>query len=130
MYIRIKFCDLESSETEETMMTLLGSPSGTALSSKNNMYISLRHLLNRKDLHYWYLDDDIIENHYNGYVSTKNHLLSFTGVESVSFLPIINVPRPTNDTECINLEHMIYECETTYDLERCGLYLSESEAKE
>jgi hypothetical protein len=87
--IRINFENLDSKETNETLETFFGSPSGTCLSSTNAFQISSDEIEEKTKgfASFWSLDIDILNKHYYG-VSSLTHLNTYSGVKSVDILTI------------------------------------------
>lgn len=81
MIIRIEFEDLQSEGTQETQFQFFGSPNGTCLTSTGAHPINA---VSNSPVIFWYLDSDIIDEHYSGWSSCKDHLESFPGVKSVT----------------------------------------------
>lgn len=93
MYIRIEFENLESKETDETMQTFLGSPSGTCLSSSNSFMILPQQLREKRPspIVFWYLDINILNQYYTGVLNALSHLKSYKGVKSIDILDVKDV---------------------------------------
>lgn len=88
MYIRIEFENLESTETQNTMMDFGGSPSGTCLSSTNGWSLTTSAVQAANPaLYFWHLDEEILNKHYGGMESALNHLRGYAGVRSITVLP-------------------------------------------
>ena len=90
MYIRIEFEDVESDKTKDTQCLLLGSPSGTCLSSSNSRRLFSKEIIEvvGNSVVFWYLDVDIINKHYCGVRTCLNELVRYPGVRRVDVLPI------------------------------------------
>ena len=89
MIIRIEFTNCESLETQDTMQTFYGSPSGTCLTSSNSCFLRPEQIYKQKGLSvgFWYLDIDILNKHYYGVISALSDLLKYPGVAKVDILP-------------------------------------------
>ncbi len=89
MIIRIEFTNCESKETDDTMQTFYGSPSGTCLTSTNACLLRSPKTYKEKghSVGFWYLDIDILNKHYYGVLSALSELLQYPGVAKVDILP-------------------------------------------
>ena len=87
MYIRIKFEDIESDKTKETLGLFFSSPNGMFLTSSNSHSIGATQLFDYSVV-FWYLDINILNKHHGGVMKCLNGLLKYPGVGSVDVLPI------------------------------------------
>lgn len=105
MIIRIEFTNCDSKETEDTMQTFYGSPSGTCLTSSNACLLRPEKTWKEKGLSvgFWYLDIDILNRYYYGIISALSELLRYPGVAKVDILPLERQVRGISEEEYYDL---------------------------
>jgi hypothetical protein len=90
MYIRINFTDVDSEATKATYFLFMGIPNGTCLTSSNAFCLKSHSILEKvgRSALFWYLDETVLTNYYDGPECSINHLRSYPGVQEVTVLPI------------------------------------------
>lgn len=89
MYIRVKFDDIDSPKTQNTIQTLTGSPSGLWTDASNTMLVAAT---KSRSTICWYFDVDVINKYYGGVQNMLNGFTSLPGVSSVEVLPLEGDP--------------------------------------
>jgi len=116
MYIRIEFNDIDSPKTKETQQLFFSIPNGMFLSSLNAHMISsneLRELFSNSVV-FWYLDDDILNKHYGGFINCMKDLTKYPGVKCVNILHC----EENYDNFIGNLDGLVTILMSYYDVEQ------------
>lgn len=110
MFIRIQLEDIESDKTKETFEFFCGNPNGP-----NGLFLSSlhAHMVSYKKTKiqnviaiFWYVDVNILTEHYGGAIKCRNELLAYPGVGRVDILPIVG-GYDTNDDKSDDLNTIL-----------------------